>query len=108
MTPEDRKTLTAIADYLVLSAKIAAKPRRWRRLGPHEYTLRMGPVTIEVSRYHTARDQSADRWEWKAVVRATPRPLYIAGRTYGVDGAPLAQCKADAIAAVERWRDGIR
>ena len=89
-------------------SRAKSKPRRWRKVGPHEYTLRMGPVTVEVSRYHTARDGAADRWEWKAVVRAIPRSLYITGRTYGVDGAPLAQCQADAIAAVERWRDGIR
>ena len=86
----------------------AAKPRRWRKIHPHEYTLRMGPVRIVVSRWHsavTSRTEGDDVWGWAAAVGDGPSVL----RGHHVDkGAPLAQCQADAIAAVERWRDGIR
>ena len=85
----------------------AAKPRRWRKIHPHEHTLRMGPVTLEVTRWHsavTSRTGGADVWGWAALIGST---RFLRGHHVG-KGAPLAQCQADAIAAVERWRDGIR
>ena len=84
-----------------------AKPRRWRKIHPHEYTLRMGPVTIEVSRWYsavTSRTGGADEWGWAALIGST---RFLRGHHVG-KGAPRAQCQADAIAGVERWRDGIR
>lgn len=33
------------------SVEPTPKPRRWRKIHPHEYTLRMGPVEIEVTRF---------------------------------------------------------
>ena len=83
------------------------KPSRWRKVGPHEYTLRMGPVTLEVSRWHstvTSRTEGADEWGWYAKIGRTQ---FMCGHHVN-KGAPRAQCQADAIAAVERWRDGIR
>lgn len=84
-----------------------AKPRRWRKVGPHEYALRMGPVTIEVTRWNsavTSRTGGADEWGWAATIGST---RFLRGH-HADKGAPLEKCQADAIAAVERWRDGIR
>lgn len=83
----------------------AAKPRRWRKVGPHKYTLRMGPVTVEVERWGPI-GTAEWRDEWGYVAK-----LGHVEVAHGHDrkkGAPRAQCQADAIAAVERWRDGIR
>lgn len=80
--------------------------RRWRKVDAHEYTLAMGPVTIEVFRTEAARADSLDQWWWRAAVGHRSSTM-IAGRSYR-EGAQLAQCQADAIAAVERWRDEIR
>ena len=81
-----------------------AKPRRWRKVGPHEYALRMGPVTVRAVHYNDG--DGLDLWTGYAYIDAK-----IDGNLWvwrGSTGAPLAQCQADAIAAVERWRDGIR
>jgi hypothetical protein len=81
-----------------VDARAESKPRRWRKLGPHEYTLRMGPVTVSVI--------GADRtWRWHAAVMIGNVSTTIF-RDWNPH--PRAQCQADAIAAVERWRDGIR
>lgn len=84
--------------------RTAFKPCRWRRNGPHEYALRMGPVTIEVRRWSGGVASLRDEWGWYAWNGFTQ---FLCGHHVG-NGAPLAQCKADAIAAVERWRDSIR
>ena len=79
----------------------AVKPRRWRKIGQHEYALRMGPVTVSVI--------GADRtWRWHAVVEVGEAHKTSATILREWDSTPRAQCQADAIAAVERWRDGIR
>ena len=81
------------------------KPSRWRKVGPHEYTLRMGPVTAFVTRSAwDAFTKPIDKWHFRAAIVAERDAVVIRSRA----SAPLAQCQADAIAAVERWRDGIR
>ena len=68
----------------------------------NRYTLAMGPVEIRVVR------ADGDLWMFGAWLRGqTGSPVRIACDESD-KGAPLAQCQADAIAAVERWRDGIR
>ena len=82
----------------------AAKPRRWRKVGPHEYTLRMGPVLVEVDWYRYLSCGEGE-WTYRATVGAEGSKATILS---GSQSAPLSQCQADAIAAGERWRDGIR
>ncbi len=80
------------------------KPRRWVKHGPHEYTLRMGPLVIEVTRWGPYVEM-LDEWGFVAKLGHTE---VAHGHNAGRKGAPLATCQADAIAAVERWRDAIR
>lgn len=83
-------------------------PRKWRKLSPHEYMLCMGPVTIEVDRWGPIPDDPAtwrDEWGFTATLSTGHR---VARGHCHRRGAPLAKCQADAIAAVERWRDAIR
>ena len=81
-----------------------SKPRRWRKVGPHEYALRMGPIVIKVRRCASAFPEHLDAWEFEASIEGVRGAHFL----HVDNGAPLAQCQADAIAAVERWRDGIR
>lgn len=90
---------------------MADRRRKWLKTGPHEYTLRMGPLDVEVSRWGPIANDPAlwrDEWGYRVVLRAKFGGVEIAqGHAVG-NGAPLVQCQADAIAAVERWRDSIR
>lgn len=66
----------------------------------------MGPVWITVSRWTlaaTSRTDGADVWSWMATIGGS---MILRGHHRGA-GAPLERCKADAIAAVEAWRDSI-
>ena len=79
-----------------------AASRRWAMRTASRYTLAMGPVEIRVVR------ADGDLWMFGAWLRGqTGSPVRIACDESD-KGAQLAQCQADAIAAVERWRDGIR
>lgn len=82
-------------------------PRKWRKLNPHEYALRMGPVAIVVSRWSDGVATCRDEWMWGASTGRKWPVEFLRGHGTG-KGATLAKCQADAIAAVERWRDSIR
>lgn len=77
--------------------------KHWRRIGRREYELRMGPVVIVAD-----GDYYHPRWGWRARVVSGACALWIGiGSTR--DGLrTLRECKKDAIAAVERWRDSIQ
>ena len=87
---------------------MADRRRKWRKIGPHEYTLRMGPLDVEVSRWGPiANDSALWRDEWGFTATLSTGHLVARGHCQR-RGAPLAQCQADAIAAVEQWKDSIR
>lgn len=87
--------------------------RTWQPDGPHRMTLRMGPVEVDVKRNSWSNE---DNWVFAARVLLTGEGWFRLLRDKYRDseiehsnrGAPLAQCQADAIAAVEAWRDSIR
>ena len=79
------------------------RTRRWVKRGPHEHTLRMGPLFVEVTRWGPYVEM-LDEWGWRAMIGA----IQILQGHHVRKGSPLAQCQADAITAVERWRDAIR
>lgn len=81
--------------------------RKWRKLGPHEYRLKMGPIAIEVTRWGPL-EPPRDEWGFRAVIDARFGGVWIARGHHRRRGAKLARCQADAIRAVERWRDSIR
>lgn len=74
----------------------------WIALSDHEMTMRMGPVKIDLRRWGV--DPARDEWAYEATIG----DWRIARGHHRHCGAPLETCKADAIAAVEAWRDSIR
>ena len=109
VSPEARVYIRRLAHACrALASGVVAAPaavdRRWVKDGPHGFVVDMGPVRVEVGRWHRAVATGADEWAFEAWADGGRITI---GHHRG-HGAPLEQCKADAIAAVEAWRDQIR
>lgn len=80
---------------------------RWRADGHRRrtwaYHASMGPIRLLLTRWGGRGDEN-DEWGYELLIG----DARIGKGHHYRKGAPLEQCKADAVAHVERWRDSIR